>query len=241
MIILINKKINKKINKINNINNINFIKMLQEEYDMILDAIDNEETANILPLFKKYSLEPKSKLFDYPRIDDNNNNELHTYLDYVISYNLTNVLDIFIDDLNLVIDDKVISQTLILQNLDTYRYICDLGYIPQGETLRIAVKFCYCDVALDILECDKDLITYIKDIDLFYLFSYNICEDLVEFIRLLFNYGIDAKLFSNFLAILKEQKYENDKLNGNMVDDEHYIILELIYVLENNGVIPEEL
>jgi hypothetical protein len=43
-----------------------------EDYDIILDALDNEDTNKILKCFQKFELEPESLLLDAPRFGNNN-------------------------------------------------------------------------------------------------------------------------------------------------------------------------
>ena len=71
-----------------------------EDYDILLDALDVEDTNTILKYFHKFELEPQSELLDAPRYG-NQDIEVNTYLDYVLSYNLKDVIDIFIDELKL--------------------------------------------------------------------------------------------------------------------------------------------
>jgi hypothetical protein len=42
--------------------------LTNESYDEILDALDSENTENILKLFSTYDLKPDSTLLDAPRI-----------------------------------------------------------------------------------------------------------------------------------------------------------------------------
>ena len=73
-----------------------------EDYDIILDALDNDDANKILKCFQKFELNQDSMLFDAPRVG-NNNIEINTYLDYIICYNLTDIIDAFINELNLEI------------------------------------------------------------------------------------------------------------------------------------------
>jgi hypothetical protein len=203
----------------------------QESYDTILDALDNENTDLFQELFLQYNLTPHSELFDTPR-EGYNDCMLLTYMDYVLSYNLKNILDFLIDTIGLEIDDIIIARSLELQNFETYKYILSLGYIPQIETLRIAVRNCYSEITENILAIDNDLIREIDDEDIEYLFSFDMDEETVETIRVLFNFGIDRTLFARFLNALKngEDKY------FLVSEEEQDVAIEIIEFLESNNV-----
>jgi hypothetical protein len=205
--------------------------LFQEDYDAILDALDNEDTKSLIKYFQEFDINPLTELLDSPRLG-HLDNELYTYLDYVISYNLTSIIDMFIDDLNLEINDDIIARCLVLHNLDSYKYFCDLGYIPDSETLKIAVQLCYAEICDEILCNDSDLIDSIEENDIDFIYSIDIGEETIETVKVLFNYGIKPYLFSNFLSILKEQK--ETTLEG---DIEIHIIDEIIDILYTNGVV----
>jgi len=219
-----------------------------DTYDSILDSMDNEDTQTTLELFKEYNLEPLSNLFDSPRFD-HSDNELYTYLDYALSYELTDIIELFIDEMDLVIDDKHLSRSIELQNLSSYKFLCNLGYVPQGETLRSAVRMSCCSIVENILNDDKDLIIFIDVNDINAIFSsiieenitffnnkndiekglidyFNIDEDTVETIRVLLNYGIDKKLFKNILSLI--QKFT---VNNLFCETEYDIAIEIIDLL----------
>ena len=202
-----------------------------EVYDSILDALDNEHTELLQELFMQYNLTPDSELYDAPR-EGLNNQMLITYMDYVLSFNLTNILDFLIDDIGITIDDTIISRSLELQNLETYKYIIELGYIPQIETLRIAVRNTYSEITESILETDNDLIHELEDEDIEYLFSFDIDEETVETIHVLFNYHINPELFNRFLKALKDP--EDRYFPVSEEEQDHAI--EIIEFLESNGV-----
>lgn len=174
-----------------------------EIYDSILDALDNENTEQLQILFMEYNLTPNSELMDAPR-EGLYDQPLLTYLDYVISFNLTNIIDFLIDVIGTEIDDSIIARCLELQNFDTYKYFMSLGYIPQIETLRISIHNCYSEITDQILAIDNELIDEIDDEDIEYLFSFDIDDETVETIHVLFNYGIDPNLFNRFLKALKD-------------------------------------
>jgi hypothetical protein len=188
-----------------------------ESYDEILDALDSENTESILELFSTYDLEPHSTLLDTPRICFND--ELNTYLDYAIAYNLTNILDLFIDDMNLVIDDEVLARSIYLNTLDTYKYLCDLGYTPEGDTLKATVKMCYSEISDSILADNCELIDVIDEYDIDFLFGEDIDEETVETVRVLLNYNVNHDLFRQHLAELLEMK---DKYLEDACDDSAY-------------------
>ena len=206
-------------------------KLTQESYDIILDALDNENIDLLQELFMKYNLAPHRELFDEPR-EGNNDCMLLTYMDYVLSYNLKNILEFLIDTIGLEIDDIIIARSLELQNFETYNYILSLGYTPQIETLRIAVRNCYSEIVENILAIDNELIHDIEDEDIEYLFSFDMDEETVETIRVLFNFKIDRTLFSRFLNALKngEDKY------FPVSEEEQDVAIEIIEFLESNNV-----
>ena len=201
-----------------------------EDYDIILDALDNEDTNKILKCFQKFELEPESLLLDAPRFG-NNNIEINTYLDYIICYNLTDIIDVFINELNLEISDDVFASCITLCNHDTYRYFCELGYIPESTTFITAVQYCCSTIVDSILEYDKDMIYLLDEEHIENIFNCNIDEETVETIRVLFNNGIDCNLFNNIIAKFKEQKDDLDFYNEYDKD----IILEIIDILESNS------
>ena len=211
-----------------------------ESYDEILDALDSENTESILELFSTYELEPHSTLLDAPRICFND--ELNTYLDYAIAYNLTNILDLFIDDMNLVIDDEVLARSIYLNTLDTYKYLCDLGYTSEGDTLKATVKMCYSEIADSILADNCELIEVIDEYDIDFLFGEDIDEETVETVRVLLNYNVNHDLFRKHLADLLEMK---DKYLEDAYDDSAYgencnaecdITLEIIDLLSGCNI-----
>jgi hypothetical protein len=211
-----------------------------ESYDEILDALDSEDTSKILKLFSTYELEPHSTLLDAPRICIND--ELNTYLDYAIAYNLTNIIDIFIDDMNLVINDEVLARSIYLNTLDTYKYFCNLGYTPEGESLKASVKMCYSEISDSILSENCDLIEFIAEDDIDFLFGEDIDEETVETVRVLLNYNVNHDLFRQHLAELLEMK---DKYLEDACDDSAYgdncnaecdITLELIDLLSGCNI-----
>lgn len=205
--------------------------LTQESYDTILDALDNENTDLLQELFMQYNLTPNSELFDAPR-EGYNESMLITYMDYVLSHNLKDILEFLIDNTMLEIDDSLIARCLELQNFETYKYILSLGYIPQVETLRIAVRNCYSEITESILATDNELIHDIEDEDIEYLFSYDMDEETVETIRVLFNFGIDRYLFARFLKALTdpEDKY------FPVSEEEQDVAIEIIEFLESNNV-----
>ena len=201
-----------------------------EDYDAILDALDSEDTNTVLKRFQLYDLNPHSDLLDNPRIG-HNNIEINTYLDYAISYNLTNIIDIFIDELNLEITDEILSRTLTLQNHDTYKYFCELGYHPEVQTLKNAVQLCCSGIVDSILEYDSDLIHCIDEDDIEYIFKCDMDEETIETVRVLFNYGAKCDIFKDFLYELRE--FNNC---GSNSECEQNIAIEIIDILECNGV-----
>lgn len=207
-----------------------------EDYDSILDALDNQDTNKILKYFKKFELDPHSNILDAPRYGNNDTDNINTYLDYVLSYKLTDVIDVFIDELNLEITDEILVHTLELQNMDTYNYLCDLGYNPEEKTLKYAIKIS-CGFIIDkILENDRELVEYIEEDDIDYLYENyeEIDEDTVETIRVLLNYDINISLFKNMFSTLKENI--DDSHNNNVESENNDIVLEIIDLLESYGL-----
>ena len=208
-----------------------------EDYDYILDSLDNENISEIQDLFNKFNLSPLSELLDSPRIGYLDN-DIYTYVDYALLYNLKTIIDIFIDEFNLVINDEIIAKTLILGNVESYKYLIQLGYIPDSETLKTAVQICYPEIVDDILDSDKDLINIIAENDIESMYSVDIDEETIETVRVLFNYGIKPNLFGTFLFILKEQIVNDDSYSESEPESniEKHIIYELIDILESNNV-----
>jgi hypothetical protein len=207
------------------------VELTQQLYDTILDALDSENTKLLKELFIEYNLQPYSELFDAPR-EGYNDQLLETYIDYVLSFNLTNVLDFLIDDIGIEVNDSLIAHCLELQNFETYKYILSLGYIPQIETLKIAIHNCYSEIVDNILATDNELIREIEDEDIEYLFSFDMDEETIETIRVLFNFEIDRVLFVRFLKALKdpEDKY------FPVSNEEQDVAIEIIEFLESKDV-----
>lgn len=201
-----------------------------ELYDKILDALDHEEVDTLVALFIEHGIRPTDKLIDAPR-EGFNEQPLKTFIDYVLSYNLTTVLDYLIDENGLEVTDILLARSIEL-NFDTYDYFITAGYIPEIECLRMAVRNCFSGIVDAILSIDIELIMQLEDADIEYLFSFDMDEETVETVRVLFNYGISPKLFSRFLKALKdpEDKY------FPIVEEETDIAIEIIEFLESNGV-----
>jgi hypothetical protein len=210
------------------------IELTPEVYDSILDALDNENTEDLQELFLTYNLTPNSELYDAPR-EGFNEQQLITYMDYVLSFNITNILDFLIDDIGIEIDDSIISRALELQNFDTYKYIVSLGYIPQVETLKTAIRNCYSEILDNILATDNELIHEVEDEDIEYLFSFDIDEETVETIHVLFNYGINSLLFNRFLKALQDP--EDRYFPVSEEEQDHAI--EIIEYLESKCILDD--
>lgn len=207
--------------------------MNQEIYDSILDALDHENIELLQMLFIENNLTPQSELFDAPRIAETSDIMLLTYLDYVLYYNLTDIIDFLIDELGLEITDNIMSRCLELQNPDTFDYIMELGYVPEEKSFHLAVRNCYSTQLEQILDMDTDLIHTLEDEDIEYLFSFDINEETIETIRVLFNYPLDKILFTRFLISLRdpEDKY------FNITEEEQDLAIEIVEFLESQGVI----
>lgn len=205
-----------------------------ELYDRILDALDNEDVTTLVELFTTLGLSPQSQLNDSPR-EGFNDQILYTYIDYVLSYNLTTILEYLIDENGLEVSDDLLARSLDL-NLDTYEYLITNGYIPQIECLRVAVRNALSGIVESILAMDGELVMDLLDGDIEYLFSFDMDEETIETIRVLFNYHIDPALFTRFLKALKDPE---DKYFG-VSDEETDIAIEIIEFLEEHGVCGDE-
>ena len=207
-----------------------------EDYDDILDALDSEDTNTLLKRFQTFDLDPNNELLDSPRPGSNGSNDLITYLDYIISYNLTNVIDVFIDELNLQIDDSVMARCLELENIDTYKYFCRLGYHPSEESLKKAIQKSNCEIVDEILSNDKDLIGCISEDDIESLSNYSLDEQIVETIRVLLNNNINVNIFKNFACEIIDRKYNNS------IDDEEKIVsIEIFDLFRTYGMRIDDL
>jgi len=212
-----------------------------EDYDEILDALDSEDTNTLLKRFQAFDLEPHYELLDSPRPGggsngSNGNNDLITYLDYIISYNLTDVIDVFIDELNLQIDDSVMARCLELENIDTYKYFCRLGYHPSEESLKKAIQKSNCEIVDEILSNDRDLIGCISEDDIECLSNYSLDEQIVETIRVLLNNNVNVNIFKNFACEIIDRKYNNS------IDDEEKIVsIEIFDLFRTYGMRIDDL
>ena len=212
--------------------------MNQEIYDSILDALDNENLELLQILFRDNNLSPSDKLYDAPRLTDTEI-LLETYLDYVLYYNLKTIIDFLVDEKGLEITDNIMARALELQNTDTFNYFIEMGYYPSLESLSMAIKHCYSAQIETILNINNstynnELIHTITDDTIEYLFSFDMNEETIETIRVLFNYGINKCLFSKYLNILKnpgENQYE-------ISPEEEDIAIEIIDFLESH-LVPE--
>jgi hypothetical protein len=174
-------------------------------------------------------------LFDAPRYNDTGD-ELLTYLDYAIAYNLTGVIDFCIEQKYLQPDDKFLARCISLHCIQSYQYYIDKECIPGVECLREATKLCYSELVDNILSCNIDvapiLLEELDDDIIEYLFSFDIDEETVETIRVLFNHNIRSEVFSKYLKYL----YNPDGNYFNIEEDDQDLVIELIDLLESNGV-----
>jgi len=202
-----------------------------ELYDKILDALDNEDIPTLLELFTIHGIQPDDILNDAPR-EGYNDQQLETYIDYVLSYNLTKVLEYLIDENGLEVSDGLLARAMNL-NFDTYDYFVSCGYMPEIECLRMAVHNAYSGIVDSILAMDNELVLQLTDSDIEYLFSFDMDEETVETISVLFNYQVQPVLFERFLKALKdpEDKY------FPIADEETDIAIEIIEFLEAHGVV----
>ncbi len=201
----------------------------QEIYDTILDSLDSEHKTLVHNIFIKYNLTYNSKLFDAPR-HCFNDTLLETYLDYVLAFNLSNILDFLIDDMHLAIDDTIFIRCLELENFESYKYIISLGYTPQINTFKHAVHNCYSLVVENILVSDIEFINELNEHDVENIFNYNIDSDTVEMLYMLFNYGVNPDIFNRYLIALKDPTGTQIMIN----DTEREFAHEIIEILECN-------
>lgn len=201
-----------------------------ELYDKILDALDHEEIQTLVELFTTHGIQPTDRLNDAPR-EGYNDQQLETYIDYVLSYNLTKVLEYLIDENGLEVSDILLARAMQL-NFDTYEYFVSCGYMPEIECLRMAVHNAYSGIIDSILAMDNELVLQLTDLDIEYLFSFDMDEETIETIHVLFNYHIQPDLFARFLKALKdpEDKY------FPLANEETDIAIEIIEFLEAHDV-----
>jgi hypothetical protein len=201
-----------------------------ELYDKILDALDHEDIPILVDLFTTYGIRPTTLLNDAPR-EGYNEQLLETYIDYVLSYNLTRVLEYLIDENGLEVSDRLLARAIEL-NFDTYDYFISCGYIPEIECLRMAVHNAYSGIVENILAIDNELVFQLADSDIEYLFSFDMDEETVETIRVLFNYNISPALFTRFLLALKDPDDKYFPVSNEETD----IAIEIIEFLMMHGV-----
>lgn len=201
-----------------------------ELYDKILDALDHEDISTLVGLFTTHGIQPTDRLNDAPR-EGYNDQQLENYIDYVLSYNLTKVLEYLIDENGLEVSDELLAHAMQL-NFDTYEYFISSGYVPEIECLRMAVHNAYSGIVDSILTMDNELVLQLVDSDIENLFCFDMDEETVETIRVLFNYNVPPKLFQRFLIALKdpEDKY------FPIADEETDIAIEIIEFLEAHNV-----
>ena len=208
----------------------------QERYDELLDALDNENIELLKTLFAKYNLTPETQLFDIQRIGPNDE-IIQTYIDYVIVFSLTDILDYLIDNTLITVDDLFMAKCLEFKNTDLFEYICELGYMPQENSFKTAIKNSYSAITYKILTLDNELITIIDDKILDSVFGYVIDEETVETISVLFEFGVNKQLFAKYLTLFKNPEIFNLELS----EEEENITFEIINILENNGVLELDL
>jgi hypothetical protein len=211
------------------------IQLSDLEYDELLDYLELEDTDKLLELFQKYNLNVFDLLFDAPRYNDSGD-ELLTYLDYAIAHNLTGVIDFCIEQKYLQPDDKFLARCISLHCIQTYQYYIDNECIPGVECLREATKLCYSELIDNILSINCEVaIVLLEELDdeiIEYLFSFDIDEETVETVRVLFNHNIAPEKFSKYLKYL----HNPDGNYFNIAEDDQDLVIELIDILESNGV-----
>ena len=153
-------------------------------------------------------------------------------LDYAICYNLTNVIDTFINELSLTIDDIILARAIELHSINTFNYLVNEGYKPLELSLKEAVHMCNSELINSILENNIDLIKCLETDDIEFLFNYIIDEETVETVNVLLNYCVDTSIFTQFYKALISNTYKSNY--------EIDISNELIDLLQSNGVIDAD-
>jgi len=207
--------------------------LTEDDYKLILIALDNENINDLVKLFNKFELEIKSELFDAPRIIDNIT--INTYIEYILVNNLCNVLEYMINEEHLVISDDILARCIELYSFDMYNYLLLLGYIPQIDSLKTAIHYGNSVITNQILEIDSELINDIDEEDIEILFNFAIDEETIEIISLLINNNINPLLFSKFLYLIE---HPDDNYLFSIETNELSYALEILVLFKNYNV-PE--
>ena len=208
----------------------------EEEYDELMEHVESEDFDAARQLFVQYGLTLNSPLLDAPRYNETGD-ELLTYLDYIIAHSLTSLIDDCVNNEILALNDDFFARCLQINALDVYQYFRDLypQFYPAGQSLCESVKLCYADIADDLLTLNAGLIHHIDNDVIEYLFSFDIDEETLETIRVLFNHSINPALFNRYLGYLHNPEAGYFKID----EDDQDLVIELIDILESNGVFVE--
>lgn len=208
------------------------------EYDELLDYIDNENIDEVRKMFVQFGLTVNSPLFDAPRYNAAGD-ELFTYQDYIIAHSLIALLDYCIENEYIKVNDTLFYLCVQNHALDVYEYLRESypNSYPAEQTLCESVKLCYSELTAELLISNPQLIYCIDDSTLEYLFSFDIDEETLETIRVLFNYNINPMLFNSYLAHL----YNPEDSYFKIAEDDKDLVIELIDILESNGVVASQI
>lgn len=204
-------------------------------YDELLDYIDDENIDKVVQIFTEYNLTLYDHLNDSPRLSEDGE-VMYTYLDYILAHNLWTLLNFAIVNNYINANDDLLAKCIHSHSLDTYYYLIE-NYpntaIPSYECAKEATKMCYSDILDGILSTQPDSIQSIQDDTIEYLFSFDIDEDTLETVRVLFNHGINGKLFERYMPHLKNGV--NDDY-FSIKEDNQDLVIELIDLLEDHGL-----
>lgn len=191
-----------------------------EDYDALLDYMDDEDVANFSEIFDHYNLHYTMYLEDTPRYNETNN-ILETYLDYALGNGLNEIVNYFIENQGLEITDEVMARTIQLNCIDSYNHLLELGFMPEFQTLKMAIKHSYCDIVESILDLTPELITQVDEETVDGIFSFSIDEESIDTIRILFDFEVEKSLFVKYLDLMDQP----DIINLNEDEKDHVIVL----------------
>lgn len=202
-------------------------------YDELLDYIDDENIEKVVQIFTEYNLTLNDHLHDSPRLSEDGE-VMNTYLDYILAHKLWNLLNFIIVNNYISVNDELLAKCIHSHCLDTYYYLIEQypdKAIPFNECAKEATKMCYSDILDGILSTQPDAIQSIQDDTIEYLFSFDIDEDTLETVRVLFNHGINGLLFERYMPHLKNGV--NDDY-FSIKEDNQDLVIELIDLLEDH-------
>ena len=208
------------------------------DYDELIDYIDDENVDEVREMFVQFGLTIDTLLFDSP-LYNSSGDELFTYLDYIIANSLIKLINYCIDETFIVLDDKFFHRCVQIGALDVYEHVRELypTFYPAEQTFCEAIKQCNSSIAAELLGINPQLIYYIDDSVLEYLFSFDIDEETLETVRVLFNYNVNPVLFNRYLSYLHHPEGNYFKID----EDDKDLVIELIDILETNCVVASQL